>query len=158
MTPGGGRLYGVGLGPGDPELVTLKAARLIAAADVVAYHAGRHGSSIARTIAADLIPAGVVEEQLVYPVTTGTAAHPGGYAGAMADFYEESAARLGAHLEAGSRRGAAGRGRPVVLRVLHVHARPAGRPVRDRGGAGRDVRGRRLGRRRAARSCGRPTC
>ena len=96
-----GRLYGVGLGPGDPELVTLKAARLIAAADVVAYHAGRHGSSIARTIAADLIPAGVVEEQLVYPVTTGSTQHPGGYAGAMADFYEESAARLAEHLAAG---------------------------------------------------------
>ena len=35
---GRGTLYGVGLGPGDPELVTVKAARLIAAADVVAYH------------------------------------------------------------------------------------------------------------------------
>ena len=33
-----GRLYGVGVGPGDPELVTVKAARLIAAADVIAYH------------------------------------------------------------------------------------------------------------------------
>ena len=40
-----GRLYGVGLGPGDPELVTVKAARLIGAADVVAYHAARHGRS-----------------------------------------------------------------------------------------------------------------
>jgi precorrin-2 C20-methyltransferase / precorrin-3B C17-methyltransferase len=98
---GTGRLYGVGLGPGDPELVTLKAARLIRDADVVAYHAGRHGSSIARRIAAGLIREGVVEEQLVYPVTTGIAEHPGGYAGAMADFYEESAARLAAHLQAG---------------------------------------------------------
>ncbi len=98
---GTGRLYGVGLGPGDPELVTLKAARLIREADVVAYHAGRQGSSIARSIAAELIPDGVVEEQLLYPVTTGIAEHPGGYAGAMADFYEESAARLAAHLQAG---------------------------------------------------------
>ena len=96
-----GRLYGVGLGPGDPELVTLKAARLIGEADVVAYHAGRAGSSIARRIAGDLVPAGTVEEELVYPVTTGSAQHPGGYAGAMADFYQESAARLAAHLEAG---------------------------------------------------------
>ena len=96
-----GRLYGVGLGPGDPELITLKAARLVREADVVAYHAGRHGSSIARTIAADLIRPDVVEEQLVYPVTTGITEHPGGYAGAMADFYEESAARLAEHLQQG---------------------------------------------------------
>ncbi len=33
-----GTLWGVGLGPGDPELVTVKAARVIGEADVVAYH------------------------------------------------------------------------------------------------------------------------
>ncbi|KQT94269.1 ATP-binding protein [Marmoricola sp. Leaf446] len=96
-----GRFYGVGLGPGDPELVTLKAARLIGAADVVAYHAGVGKQSNARRIAADLIPDGVVEEELRYPVTTGATDHPGGYAGAIAAFYEDSAARLAAHLEAG---------------------------------------------------------
>ncbi|WP_332644350.1 precorrin-2 C(20)-methyltransferase [Aeromicrobium sp.] len=96
-----GRLYGVGLGPGDPELVTLKAARLIAAADVIAFHAGVGKQSNARRIAAELIPDGVIEEELRYPVTTGETAHPGGYAGAMAEFYEESAARLAVHLEAG---------------------------------------------------------
>src|SRR6476660_6066815 len=54
-----GRLYGVGLGPGDPELITRKAARLIEEADVVAYHSGTHGRSIARSIAVDLLPRGV---------------------------------------------------------------------------------------------------
>ncbi|MDZ5660975.1 precorrin-2 C(20)-methyltransferase [Nocardioides sp. S-58] len=96
-----GRLYGVGLGPGDPELITLKAARLIGSADVIAFHAGVGKTSNARTIAAELIPAGAIEEELRYPVTTGPTAHPGGYAGAMAEFYEQCAARLGAHLEAG---------------------------------------------------------
>ncbi|KRC65029.1 ATP-binding protein [Aeromicrobium sp. Root236] len=96
-----GRLYGVGLGPGDPELITLKAARLIADADVIAYHAGVGKQSNARRIAASLIPEGVVEEELRYPVTTGETPHAGGYAGAMAEFYEESAARLAVHLEAG---------------------------------------------------------
>src|SRR5699024_10875238 len=43
----------------------------------------------------------VVEEALVYPVTTGNTDHPGGYKGAIRDFYDECAARLGAHLEAG---------------------------------------------------------
>ena len=96
-----GRFYGVGVGPGDPELTTLKAARLIAEADVVAYHSGVGKQSNARRIAAGLIPDGVTEENLVYPVTTGLADHPGGYAGAMAEFYEASAERLAAHLEAG---------------------------------------------------------
>lgn len=96
-----GRFFGVGLGPGDPELITLKAARLIGEADVVAYHAGVNKQSYARGIAADLIPDGVIEEELRYPVTTGITEHPGGYAGALADFYEESAARLAVHLAAG---------------------------------------------------------
>ncbi|MEB3069914.1 precorrin-2 C(20)-methyltransferase [[Mycobacterium] vasticus] len=96
-----GRFYGVGLGPGDPELITRKAARIIADADVVAYHAGVKKASYARTIAADLIRDGVFEEELRYPVTTGVTDHPGGYAGALADFYEASASRLAAHLEAG---------------------------------------------------------
>lgn len=101
MATTAGRFWGVGVGPGDPELTTLKAARLIAAADVVAYHSGVGKQSNARRIAADLIPAGTTEENLIYPVTTGLADHPGGYAGAMAEFYEASANRLAAHLEAG---------------------------------------------------------
>jgi precorrin-2 C20-methyltransferase/precorrin-3B C17-methyltransferase len=96
-----GRLFGVGVGPGDPELITLKAARLIGAADVVVYHSGVGKQSNARRIASGLIPDGVVEEELVYPVTTQTSDHPGGYAGAMADFYAECADRLRAHLAAG---------------------------------------------------------
>lgn len=96
-----GRLHGVGLGPGDPELITLKAARLIGSADVIAFHAGVGKQSNARRIAADLIPSTAVEEELRYPVTTGTTAHPGGYAGAMAEFYEECTARLRAHVSAG---------------------------------------------------------
>ncbi|WP_017578689.1 precorrin-2 C(20)-methyltransferase [Nocardiopsis valliformis] len=96
-----GSFHGVGVGPGDPELITLKAARLIADADVVAYHAGVGKRSNARRIADSLIPDSAVEEQLTYPVTTGVTDHPGGYAGALADFYEDSAARLAAHLDAG---------------------------------------------------------
>ncbi len=95
------RLYGVGLGPGDPELVTIKAARLIRDADVIAFHAGVGKQSNARRIAADLIPGSAIEEELRYPVTTGPTAHPGGYAGAMAEFYEECASRLTVHLEQG---------------------------------------------------------
>ena len=122
-----GKLYGVGLGPGDPELITLKAARLIGSADVVAYHAGTHGNSIARSIAADLIPASAVEERLVYPVTTGIAEHPGGYAGAMADFYEESASRLRAHLEQGRTVVVLAEGDPLFYgSYMYMHDRLSG--------------------------------
>ena len=84
--PGGGnlmmgRLYGVGVGPGDPELITVKAAKLIKRADVVAYHSGTAGRSIARSIVADLISEDATEELLIYPVTTGDANHPLGYCG-----------------------------------------------------------------------------
>jgi precorrin-2 C20-methyltransferase / precorrin-3B C17-methyltransferase len=96
-----GRLYGVGVGPGDPELITLKAARLIKNADVIAYHSGTAGRSIARGIADSLIGEDVIEELLIYPVTTGSTDHPLGYYGAVDDFYDESAGRLGKHLDAG---------------------------------------------------------
>ncbi len=93
-----GRLYAVGVGPGDPELVTLKAARLIRSAPVIAYYSGTHGRSIARTIVADLVGPDAIEELLSYPVTTGSSTD---YYPAMDDFYDASAERLAAHLEAG---------------------------------------------------------
>jgi precorrin-2 C20-methyltransferase / precorrin-3B C17-methyltransferase len=96
-----GRFSIVGIGPGDPELITIKAARLIGAAAVVAYHAGVRKQSHAHRIAAAVIPSHAIEEELRYPVTTGTTDHPGGYVGAMADFYESCAVRLAAHLDAG---------------------------------------------------------
>ncbi|MCX6398919.1 MAG: precorrin-3B C(17)-methyltransferase [Propionibacteriales bacterium] len=96
-----GSFHVVGIGPGDPELITRKAERLIGAAGVVAFHAGVSKQSHARRIAAHLIPTDAVEEELRYPVTTGTTDHPGGYVGALADFYDACEARLAAHLDAG---------------------------------------------------------
>lgn len=96
-----GRLYGVGVGPGDHELLTLKAHRLIAAADVVAYPVARHGRSVSRGIAAPSLREGVIEVAMMYPITVETTDHPGGYEGAVADFYDESATMLAAHLDAG---------------------------------------------------------
>lgn len=63
-----GTLYGVGLGPGDPELMTVKAHRLISAARVIAYPAPDDGPSFARSIAADLIPEGAREIPIIVPM------------------------------------------------------------------------------------------
>src|SRR5699024_5441333 len=119
-----GRFYGVGVGPGDPELVTLKAARIIGEADVVAYHAGTGKQSMARSVAADLIPDGVLEEELRYPVTTGFTDHPRGYYGALADFYDECSQRLEAHLAAGRTVVVLAVGDPPFFgSFMYVHAR-----------------------------------
>ncbi len=96
-----GRLLGVGLGPGDPELVTLKARRVIEAAQVVAYPCARHGRSVARRIAAPYLREDQLEIALSFPVTTEETDHPGGYEGALRDFYDEGAAELARHLDQG---------------------------------------------------------
>ncbi|MBA2626170.1 MAG: precorrin-2 C(20)-methyltransferase, partial [Acidimicrobiia bacterium] len=123
-----GRFFGVGVGPGDPELITRKGARLIEQADVIAFHAGVGKTSNARRIASALFPADVVEEELVYPVTTGGTDHPGGYAGALAEFYEESADRLAVHLEAGRNVVLLAEGDPLFYgSFMYMHDRLAGR-------------------------------
>ncbi|MCQ8769570.1 precorrin-2 C(20)-methyltransferase [Streptomyces telluris] len=123
-----GRLYGVGLGPGDPSLMTVRAVEVIAAADVVAYHSARHGRSIARSIAERHLRPDHIEERLVYPVTTETTDHPGGYRGAMEEFYEEAAARLAAHLDAGRTVAVLAEGDPLFYSsYMHMHKRLADR-------------------------------
>lgn len=65
-----GTLYGVGVGPGDPELLTLKAHRLISSARVVAYPAPDDGDSFARSIVAELIGRDAEEYPIVIPMKT----------------------------------------------------------------------------------------
>lgn len=123
-----GRLYAVGVGPGDPELLTVKAARLIAAADVIAYHSGTHGTSIARSIIAELIPHEVIEELLAYPVTVGPTDHAGGYYGELEAFYDTSAARLATHLASGSTVVVLAEGDPLFYSsYMYLHDRLADR-------------------------------
>jgi precorrin-2 C20-methyltransferase / precorrin-3B C17-methyltransferase len=119
-----GTLFGVGLGPGDPELVTVKAARIIGEADVVAYHSARHGRSIARGIAEPYLRPGQTEEHLVYPVTTEATDHPGGYAGAMEDFYNAATQRIAGHLDAGRDVALLAEGDPLFYSsYMHLHTR-----------------------------------
>ena len=96
-----GRLYGVGLGPGDPELLTVKAARLIGQCPVIAYFAkaGRRGH--ARLIADRYIPATAEELPLYYPMTTELPFDHPEYLETLSRFYAASTAALAAELNAG---------------------------------------------------------
>jgi len=96
-----GRLYGLGVGPGDPELITLKALRLLRLAHVIAFPCTRQGHSHARNIVAPHLAGDQIELPMMYPVTTEGTAHPGGYEGAITDFYDETAEQIAVHLEAG---------------------------------------------------------
>jgi len=89
-----GKLYGVGLGPGDPELMTLKAHRLIAAAQVIAYPTLETGDSFARRIAAGSIGEGTREIRIPVPMTHDRAPAQAAYdAGAKAIAAELDAGR-----------------------------------------------------------------
>lgn len=121
-----GRLIGVGTGPGDPELLTLKAARAIAGADVVAFFAKRGNASNARAIVADHMRFGQIEEALDYPVTTEIHRHDADYVSAIAGFYQRSAERLAAHLDAGRTVAVLSEGDPLFYgSYMHIHVRLA---------------------------------
>jgi precorrin-2/cobalt-factor-2 C20-methyltransferase len=96
-----GRLYGIGLGPGDPELLTVKAVRLIQSAAVVGYFAkaGRRGN--AREIVDRWMTGSAEELPLYYPMTTEHAFDSPVYVSVLAAFYENAVAAIGAHLDAG---------------------------------------------------------
>ncbi len=122
-----GKLIGVGTGPGDPDLLTLKAVRAIESADVVAWFAKQGNASNARAIVADLLTT-QVEEHLGYPVTTEIDRRHDDYKAATTAFYEEAAARVAAHLDAGRNVAVLSEGDPLFYgSYMHIHVRLAHR-------------------------------
>jgi precorrin-2/cobalt-factor-2 C20-methyltransferase len=91
MTPTG-RLYGLGVGPGDPELLTLKALRILRAAPVIAYPAPEHGPSFARSIVARWIEAHQREISIRIPMRPEPP---------PAQIYDSAAAAIAAELDGG---------------------------------------------------------
>lgn len=123
-----GRLIGVGTGPGDPELMTLKAVRALASADVVAHFAKKGNASNARTIAAAHLRPEVVELPLLYPVTTEIPRGDADYANGISGFYDAAAAHVAAHLDEGRTVAVLSEGDPLFYgSYMHLHVRLAGR-------------------------------
>ena len=88
-----GKLYGLGLGPGDPELITLKAHRILTSAPVIAYPAPDTGPSFARQIAAPYLRFHQLEVPIVVPMRIER--FP------AQEIYDEAAETLSHHLDAG---------------------------------------------------------
>ena len=90
--PTSGTLYGIGAGPGDPDLVTRKAWRIVSSCPVVAYPAPDHGESFARRIMAEAIPTDVIEIPIVIPMVSGRAP--------AQEIYDTACVEIASHLDA----------------------------------------------------------
>jgi precorrin-2/cobalt-factor-2 C20-methyltransferase len=114
-----GRLYGLGVGPGDPELITLKAVRILSEVPVVAYPAPEEGESAARRIAASFIPAGRTEIAIRVPMRAGRM--PG-------EVYDRAAEEIAIHLGEGRDVAVLCEGDPFFYgSFMYLHDRLAGR-------------------------------
>jgi precorrin-2/cobalt-factor-2 C20-methyltransferase len=123
-----GRLIGVGVGPGDPGLLTLNAIAALNEAEIVAHFAKAGNASNARAIAASYLKPGVEELALHYPVTTEIPRADAAYREALTAFYDEAAATIAARLDAGRVVAVIAEGDPLFYgSYMHLHARLAPR-------------------------------
>ena len=87
-----GSLYGVGIGPGDPELLTIKAHRIITTVPVIAYPTMENGKVLARAIVADFIRPEQIEVPMPLPFSVERSSQP---------YYDMAAEKIAEHLEVG---------------------------------------------------------
>lgn len=119
-----GRLIGVGTGPGDPELLTLKAVRAILDADVIAHFLKKGRNGNARGIVAPHWPAHAIELPLAYPVTTEIDRKQDAYRDAIAGFFDDAATAIASHLDAGRTVAVLSEGDPFFYgSYMHIHVR-----------------------------------
>ncbi|BAU14373.1 precorrin-2 C20-methyltransferase / cobalt-factor II C20-methyltransferase [Leptolyngbya sp. NIES-3755] len=87
-----GKLYGIGIGPGDPELLTMKAFRVLRSSPVVAYPMSDSGRKLARSIVAEYLRPEQIEVPMYFPFKLEESAQP---------YYDKAAETLAEHLSAG---------------------------------------------------------
>ena len=120
----GARLIGIGVGPGDPGLVTLNAIAALKEADVVAHFAKAGNASNARTIAACHFKDGVDELPLLYPVTTEIPKADAAYRDAIRTFYDGAARAIASRLDQGRIVAVIAEGDPLFYgSYMHLHVR-----------------------------------
>ncbi|OYR22690.1 precorrin-2 C(20)-methyltransferase [Brucella thiophenivorans] len=123
-----GKLYGLGVGPGDPELITLKALRLLKSAPVVAYHAAKGKKGNALTIVENYLSPQQIMVPLIYPVTTEKLPAHLDYEEIVSDFYSEITATIASHLDAGRDVAVIAEGDPFFYgSFMYIHDRLAGK-------------------------------
>lgn len=87
-----GKLYGLGIGPGDPELLTLKAHRILTTVPVIAYPTLENGKVLARAIVADFIRPDQIEIPMPLPFSVERSSQP---------HYDRAAEKIAEYLAAG---------------------------------------------------------
>jgi precorrin-2/cobalt-factor-2 C20-methyltransferase len=113
-----GTLYGIGVGPGDPELLTVKAVRILQSAPVIAFPAADDGDSSARMIAADFIPEEAIEIAIRVPMRPGKM---------PVEVYDQAARDIAAHLAEGRDVAVLCEGDPFFYgSFMYLHDRLAG--------------------------------
>lgn len=121
-----GTIYCLGLGPGDPDLMSVRADRLLRSAKHIAFFrkAGRKGQ--ARQIVEGMLPAGVTEFAMEYPVTTEIPFTDPEYNRCLSAFYEDCASRLRTMVEKGDDVMVLCEGDPFFYgSFMHLHSRLA---------------------------------
>ena len=125
---GSGTLFGIGVGPGDPELLTLKAARLLREAPVVAHFAKSRAEGQARRIAGSHIGEETEELRFAFPYTTEIPRGSPAYREAMAAFYDKATEDIAAILDDGRNVALLCEGDPLFYgSFMYVNDRLAGR-------------------------------
>jgi precorrin-2/cobalt-factor-2 C20-methyltransferase len=119
-----GRLIGVGVGPGDPGLLTLNAIQALSQADIVGHFAKAGNASNARTIAAAHFRPDTIELPLLYPVTTEIPKQDAAYREALRAFYDGAADAVAAHLDQDRTVAVIAEGDPLFYgSYMHLHVR-----------------------------------